>query len=124
MTIEYDLEPDERAILELMISDQISDPDLVKHYRDAKTMYRGFLAQILGLKFNVLNEDKKTYREEVYSVDYLIEILTGLISCFDKNLRRLFAIKATRERINHKHPYVCELFAKNTIAKIPVKVRK
>ena len=124
MSIEFDIDPDERTDLEFMIHQEDSDKDLVEHYRTAEPMYKGFLNTILRLNFDVLNEDKKTYHKETYGTNDVIELLTETIERFDKKLRKLFRIKATRERIGFKHLYVCELFAKNTLSKNPVKVRK
>lgn len=124
MPIEFDLDQDERTDLEFMICHEDSDKDLIEHYQTAESMYKGFLNTILELSFDVLNEDKKTFHEETYGTNNVIELLTGSIEKFDKKLRKLFRIKATRERINFKHRYVCELFAKNTLTKNPVKVHK
>lgn len=124
MVTGFEIDPDERTDLKFMICHKDSDTDLVEHYRTAEPMYKGFLNTILGLEFKVLNEDKKTYHKENYGTNDIIELLTDTIKKFDKKLRGLYRIKATRERIDFKHSYVCELFAKNTLAKNPVKVRK
>ncbi len=122
MATGYELIEKEVAELNFLLRNPASPKTIRAHYQKLKPLYKIWFDDIKDDKIVSAIIDQTGATELLsYKPPEVIELLSGRIRGFDKDLIVLMKIKAIKDQVGIEHEKICQLFAKNVGAPNKVK---